>query len=414
MIETRMLHTDDFDALARIFADAYPGLKIVSDEDRACIKERILKVHEEEPTVSFHGLFRDGQLLGIMAFHDFSMNFLGARILVGGVGQVAVHLAHKKEHVAKEMMLYFLRHYRQRGAPLVALYPFRPDFYRKMGFGYGTKTNEYRIKPSALPTGLKSHVRYLDKDDQQAIVDCYHRFVDRTHGMMAKTERRANRLFETAANRIVGYEADGEIQGYLVFTFDQGDDFITNDIHVEEFIYESREALSELLTFLHTQDDQIRHVYIRTQDQDFHHLLRDPRLDGGRLIPEVWHETNAQGIGLMYRVVDVPRMFDLLGGHDFGGQTCTLKLTVEDSFLPESAGSTLLRFTNGRVQRSGGRAYDVEVSLDIADLTSVLAGTVSFQSLHRYGLAQLSDASYVDTVGRLFAVEQKPMCTTSF
>jgi predicted acetyltransferase len=51
------------------------------------------------------------------------------------------------------MMLYFLRHYREQGAPLVALYPFRPDFYRQMGFGYGTKMDQHRVKPSALPRG---------------------------------------------------------------------------------------------------------------------------------------------------------------------------------------------------------------------------------------------------------------------
>lgn len=36
-------------------------------------------------------------------------------------------------------MFFYLRHYRERGTPLTALYPFRPDFYRSMGFGFGTK-----------------------------------------------------------------------------------------------------------------------------------------------------------------------------------------------------------------------------------------------------------------------------------
>jgi predicted acetyltransferase len=62
-----------------------------------------------------------------MCLHDFTMDFLGVRIPAGGVGQVAVDLLHKKEHVAKEMMAYALRHYRELGVPLVSLYPFRPD-----------------------------------------------------------------------------------------------------------------------------------------------------------------------------------------------------------------------------------------------------------------------------------------------
>jgi predicted acetyltransferase len=420
MSEIRILEPSDFDALPRIFADAYPGIKIVSEEDRQRLKQRALKLHMEEPTAHFHGLFRHGELLGTMCFYDFTMNFLGARIPAGGVGQVAVDLVHKKEHVAKEMMRYFLQHFRQRGTPLVTLYPFRPDFYRKMGFGYGTKMNQYRVRPASLPRGpSKANIRYLGEHDKGALKDCYQRFATRTHGMMDKTEREVQRLFGNPAHRIVGCEVDGQVQGYLVFTFAQGESFITNDLIIHEFICENREAMSELLTFLHTQADQIRYVIVNTQDEYFHHLLLDPRNQSERLIPDVYHETNVQGVGLMYRVVDVPRIFDLLSKRDFGtpefgAQTGTLKLTVDDSFLPENAGSLLLQFEGGHLQRLDRGNYDAELHLDIADLSSLLAGTVDFRSLYRYGLAEISSSKYAAIVDRIFAVAQKPMCTTSF
>jgi predicted acetyltransferase len=351
-----------------------------------------------------------------MCLYDFQMNFLGARIPAGGVGQVAVDLLHKKEHVARNMMRYCLQHFRERGSPLVALYPFRPDFYRSMGWGYGTKMSEYQLEPSDLPSGpSRAHVRYLvEEEDKAAVAACYARLASRTHGLMAKTERELHRLFSRPEHRLAGCELDGELRGYLVFTFEQGEDFITNDIHIQELIYETPEALSELLTFLRTQADQIRHIYWRTQDEDLHHLFLDPRNSSGRLIPDVYHETNAQGIGLMYRISDVMGMFDRLADHDFGNQTCTLNLMIEDSFLPENGGSTLLRFKGGRVQRLDKGRHEVEMRLAIEDLTSLVAGTVRFESLYHYGLARISDPSYVRTLGRLFAVEQKPVCTTSF
>jgi predicted acetyltransferase len=116
----------------------------------------------------------------------------------------------------------------------------------------------------------------------------------------------------------------------------------------------------------------------------------------------------------MYRIIDVPGIFDLLAEHNFGGQTCTLKLTIDDSFLPESAGSTLLRFEEGYVQRLDAGQPDVEVRLAIEDFSSLLAGTVSFSSLYHFGLAEISDIGYVKTLYRLFAVEHKPMCMTHF
>lgn len=416
MSEIRILSPEDFDAVAQIFADAYPGLGIVSSEDRERFKQRALKLHEQEPAAHFHGLFRGNKLLGIMCLYELQMNFLQTQIPAAGIGQVAVALPHKKEHVAKEMMSYCLYYYRERDVPLVALYPFRPDFYRRMGFGYGSKIHQYRLRPAALPRGpSKARVRYLVWDDRQAASACYHRFADRTHGMMQKSERELKRLFQNPKHRLVGYQEGNQIKGYLAFTFESDpDSFIVNDIHIQEFIYETQEALSQLLTFLHTQADQIRYVFINTQDEYFHHLLLDPRNDSGRLIPDVYHETNAQGLGLMVRIIDVPAMFGRLGERNYGGQTCTLKLTVADSFLPENAGSTLLRFENGVVQQLDGGDYDVEARLDIADFSSLLAGTVDFHSLYRYGLVDLSEPDYVEPLNRLFAVEQKPMCITSF
>jgi predicted acetyltransferase len=415
MDEIRLLVDKDLSVAARILADAYPGFKIVSQEERDRFGERLGRFQRDEAEAAYYGLFRAGTLLGVMCLYDFRMNFLQAQIPAAGVGQVAVDLVHKKEHVAREMMRYFLQHYRRRGFPMGALYPFRPDFYRSMGWGYGTKMSEYRLKPSALPAGpSKAHVRYLTEEDRQPLAECYARFASHTHGMMAKTERELNRLFARPEHRIVGFGLDGGIYGYLVFTFEQGENFITNDIHIQEFIYETPQALSELLTFLHSQTDQVRHVYWRTQDEDLHHLFLDPRTGSGRLIPDVYHETNAQGVGLMYRVIDVAGIFDRLGQHDFGGQTCTLKLTIKDSFLPENAGSTLLRFDSGRVERLREGMADAEACLAIEDFSSLLAGTVRFESLYHFGLAEVSNVGYVDILGQLFAVANKPVCMTPF
>jgi predicted acetyltransferase len=350
-----------------------------------------------------------------MLFHDFTMNFHGARVLAGGVGIVAVEFLRKKEHVAKEMIAYFLRHYRERGASIAMLYPFRPDFYERMGFGWGTKMNQYRVLPAALPKGpSKAHVRYLGEDDVLALLACYNRFVDQTHGMIERYESDVVRQLKNAQLRIAGYVKDDQIQGYLAFTFEKGESFIVNDLVVREFVYESRGALWELLTFLHTQADQIRRIVFNTQDEFFHHLFLDPRNGTPELIPSVYHESNVQGVGLMYRILDAREIMSALQERDFGGQTCRLKLTVEDSFLPENAGSTLLRFEDGRLHLLDDGSRDVEVRLDIARFSSLLVGAVNFESLYRYGLADISDPAYVDTVNRIFAVEEKPICMTAF
>jgi predicted acetyltransferase len=232
--------------------------------------------------------------------------------------------------------------------------------------------------------------------------------------MIEKSDYELKRLMENSKHRVLGYEEDGRIMGYLVFVFDKGEGVLLNDIHVREFVYESREALSELLTFLRVQADQIRHVIFDTQDEFFHHLLLDPRNGSPTLIPSVYHESNVQGVGIMYRVIDIPRIFSLLKERDFGGQTCRLKLTVEDSFLPENAGSTLVCFESGHLRLPDDGPHDVEVRMDVAEFSSLLVGTVNFRSLYRYGLADISEPGYVGVVDQIFAVKDKPICTTPF
>ncbi len=413
--EIRVLEPDEMAAFVDLAVNAYPAWPVSSVEDKERLCQRLLRMHVDEPTISFYGAFRSGRLVGGMALYDFTMNFRGVRIPAGGVGQVAVDLLHKKQGVAREMMRFFLRHYRQRGAPLALLYPFRPDFYRQMGFGYATKMSQYRVVPAALPCGpSREHVRYLGVDDRQALVDCYHRVASRTHGMIDKSNHEVNRMFANPRHRFVGYERDGLLQGYMVLSFEAGESFIINDIHVWELIVENTTALLELFTFLHTQFDQVRRIVFDTQDDSFHYLLRDPRNGATALIPSVYHESNIQGVGLMIRVCDVAGMIERLREHDLNGQTMTLRLTVDDSFLPENGGDFLLYVRDGRLQSNGSATDEVAVRLAVAEFSAMLIGAVDFRSLYRYGLAEIADPAAVERVERLFALREKPVCTTPF
>ena len=153
----------------RIASNAYPGMGIVTAEDRENARQRMAEVHDD-PARRIFGHYRDGKVLGVMILYDFQMNLLAEMVPAGGVGQVAVDLLHKKEHVAKEMMSYSIGYFRQRDVPMIVLYPFRHDFYMNMGFGHGPKVHHYRLNPAALPRGeSKEHVRFLDAADREAV-----------------------------------------------------------------------------------------------------------------------------------------------------------------------------------------------------------------------------------------------------
>ncbi|MBE2222979.1 MAG: GNAT family N-acetyltransferase [Anaerolineae bacterium] len=404
------------DEWAKISANAFPGMKINSVEEMAQLKERLEKGLAQTDAHSY-GLFEDETLKGVMRLFDFTMNLHGHEVAVGGLGSVSVDLVHKKKKVARDMVAYFLKHYQEQEAVFTALYPFRPDFYKKMGFGHSTPMTHYTIAPASFPKGTKEHISFLDASEAEAVKACYGRYQAKTHGMMSYPTATWDSVFEDVSFRVVGYKDGDAVRGYLLFKFEPvgNGNFLANDMLVRAFIYESTEVMHELLAFLHAQADQINRVILTVQDENLHYLLSDPRNGSGVMLPGINHETAVTGLGIMFRVLDVPRLFEAWNDRDFGGQTCRLCITVRDSFLEENDGSTVVYFENGRSALQFASAhYDVEITLDVSDFSSLAMGAVTFKQLLRYGLVTISDPAYTDVVNRLFWTEDKPQCLTTF
>jgi predicted acetyltransferase len=236
-----------------------------------------------------------------------------------------------------------------------------------------------------------------------------------THGLFRRT-RTYIRNLTRPGNIIVAYRKRNKIEGFIVYSFQTSKDnnWLYVEINIAEFIYENREAFLELIALLRSQSDQVHCISYKTQDDFFHFVPHDARTDSGRLIFPVGHESNAQGIGIMYRVIDTLDLFRRLKDHDFNGQTCRLKITVEDSFYSKHAGSYIVHFDNGRPQAKSRGVADAEIRLDVADYSSLIMGVVPFDSLYEYGRAEISDTRYLDTVTKIFAVARKPQCVTQF
>lgn len=411
----REIHEDELDELIRITVEAFPGMKVESRADRDRMRERLVKVMNE-PIVHFFGVFEGAAMLGVMRCYDFTMKLRETRALVGGLGGVAVDLRHKKEHVAADMVRFYLDYYRQKGAALTALYPFRPDFYHRMGFGYGVKMNRYSFRPDALPAaGVGAVVDYLTADDRDDLAACYDRFLARTNGLIELSPHMLDALFDDRSARIVGYRQNGALRGYLVFRFEAapGENWLTNNIQLRTLIYDDAAALLALLGFLRKQADQAGRIIYETQDETFHYLLDDPRDGSGNLLAGLWHQANTQGLGIMYRVIDAARLWAVLGDHDFGGVTLRMRLDLTDTFFPENAGSYLINVSEGRATLGSGTA-DVELGMDIADFSSLVVGAVDFERLQAYGRVNLSDAGMANVVNRFFAAGRRPWCLTHF
>ncbi len=421
MTNIKIIPKKDFHEFAQIASGAFPGMEMHTKEKIKELTEG-LKKRQNLKSSTFYGLYKKNKLVGGILLIDYQMNLFGNKVLCGGGGSLVIDLLHKKEHVARDLCKFFFQYYRKLDAPFASLYSFSPQFYRKMGAGYSTKTSVYRIHPKDFPShGSKKFLRILTINDRDKMITCFNKYADRTHGMFYDFNENREIFFKhNGESKFYGYEKDGELLGYIVFKFVKAktnslDDFLRNDIHITEMIYLNNEVLSSFFTLLNSQKDQVEVVHHVTHDENFHFAVTDPRNDTGNMYAPVYHESNQQTIGIMHRLLNPKILFTILKSHSFGDVSIRLKLDIVDTFLKENNKPLVVYFDNGLPTiKSANSKTDLTLTINTADFSSMVLGAVDFKSLHRYGLAKLSNDKYVELIQQLFAVDEKPICLHQF
>lgn len=405
----------DFKEFGQIYVNAYPSMGLPADQ----MAQRLYEVSTKDEVSEFIGIMDHSTLVGGMRLIDYSMNYHGEMILAGGVGGVAVDLLHKKKGLAKALINYYLDYYEQKGSALAFLYPFRPDFYYKMGFGYGAKMNQYIFSPASLPLNrFAGDLAYLTSEDLPLIREFYQRLTMSKHGYCLKSDWEYEGLIKHSATprMMVGYKEGNEIRGYIAFGFRKGHEtnFVKNNMVIREWLWETPEALSGLCHFLHTQADQINRIVFNTQDANFHWLLKDVRNPTDNIIPSVYHESNTAGVGVMYRIISIPKFIALNAKRDFNGATLNVALTVEDTLRPQNQGTHYVAIVNGCMTASEDSLEKaIELKLNIADLSALFLGSIDVKTLVRLGKLNRT-AHEMNLVHQAFRVEAKPECISAF
>ncbi|HHH84586.1 MAG TPA: GNAT family N-acetyltransferase, partial [Firmicutes bacterium] len=300
---------EELAAYARIAFDAYPGFEM---EDVSRLESYLVKIAEKAGNVRPMGAFRNGVLTGGMLVYDYSMNYRDVFLPVGGVGLVAVDLLHKKEHVCKDLVTSFILESRKRGRMLTLLYPFRPDFYYKMGYGYGAPLYEYRVRTeNFIKDSSKEGLEHATAEDREAVVSCYNRVAALTHGMIKRSGADMGRIMAKKGHHAVVVLEKGEVTGYVIYMFQSAhkNNFVVNDLVIVERMETTPQARERLNTFIGGQRDQCAHVVYRTFDAEEYHSLTDPRDPTGDLVPDVYHTSHRGAVGLMYRIGDTEGFF---------------------------------------------------------------------------------------------------------
>lgn len=227
------------------------GIPVVKNTGQKCFFPM-----ENDKHIHFYGLFEDETLIATMKLIDFSINLFGKMQPATGLMALGVHPLYKKNKAALEMVKFFEDYAKSNGSSIAMLLPFRMDFYRKMGYGYGTKLDEYRIPTEALPKVDKEEIKKLrfltSNDDIEQMLLCHSAFAAKNHGMAEKFEDEIRNIKDDTQTRRIGYFEDGRLQGYVAYSLicESDVNYTINRMEVNELVYMDGRILLCLLGYL--------------------------------------------------------------------------------------------------------------------------------------------------------------------
>lgn len=435
--EVRIITPDLIEDYLTIYLSAYPAFKDVGDEGREKYRRRYTDSMLKDKNITFCGLFEDNKLIAIMKLIDFSMNAFGGMKPAVGLMALAVHPMHKKKGAALDMVRFFEQYTKDTGALVSMLLPFRMDFYRKMGYGYGSKLDEYRIPTLSLPKCEDpkelSKIRFCSQDELSAILEFQKTFASQNHGMLCKFEDEIRDMKADSASLRAGYfdsdRSGNPLRGYVIYSVMSESDvnYTLNRLEVKELAYDDGAVLLSLLGFLRNQSDLAQTTVIRTGEEDFYHVLPSAQDITGNYIDYGFLQTNVGAVGTMYKIVD-PEFFvkstdyreflpmELTAAFDYYDELAHAEKSIVIQFIRDGE-TGVSRWKVADAQGADAAIPDIRIKCNLADFSSLMMGSCRLSSLLRLGSVTAAcpkAANACDILDALLYCRQKPWTNTDY
>ena len=346
------------------------------------------------------GLFDGDDLLSVCKHHFLDVRVRGTDLTLAGLSAVGTPPENRRRGLVRRLASESLAEYRERGAPLAALWPFAHRFYVRFGWAVANRYAVTTCSPEALSfareAGVGGRWVQLEPDDWKRMASVL-AATDGGHELAVERSEDwwRNRTFHGWGTDpyVYGWERDGELRAYLVYTVEEGDgDGVgaAGDrlLDVDEVAFADHEAHLACLGFLADHDSQVGRV--RTYgppDAALLDLVPDP--------DDVDVEVHA---GPQVRVVDVPAVLEATGVA--GEADADLVVGVADSLVPWNDGVFRVEVGDGGVAvEPTDDAPGIEVG--IGPLSQLVVGYRTAESLAETG-ELTGDRAAVEALARLF------------
>ncbi|MBW3554565.1 MAG: GNAT family N-acetyltransferase [Gemmatimonadetes bacterium] len=416
-MDIRFARPAETEEIAALWAEAFPGKRTIAD------RARMLETGGRYGGLETVLVARDadGRLAGACKIYRMTQHLAGAPLPMMGLAAVAVAPYARRRGLGATLCGAAVEEARARGDVLSTLYPFRPDYYERLGWGLAGSLLRYRFRLEHLPEYDEArHVHPARlPEDAEPIAACYQRVASRSNGAIARDRRIwAYRLAGeelgvrpiddeavlTGAgpgkDRIVVCDRDG-VSGYAILRPTPGR---TREaaLHVRELVAETEESYRALIGHLAAQRDQwpLGLHYARPEER-FEERLTDPRPPRFTASRSLYFPTATVVRGPMLRVLDVPaavRARPLFPGSESRGYQ--LVLAVQDSQVPANEGPwrVIPAAHDGdsnvvEPAKGGATSPEARLQTDAATFARILAGELRASDAERLGRARVEGSA---------------------
>jgi predicted acetyltransferase len=392
----RRAEQNDIQPLAELWARAFPGERTVEQRVR----------HLETGGV-FGGIdtawvtVREGRIVGAFRGYSLTQHMHGTAWRMLGLAAVAVDETVRRSGLGRELCVNAIRIGRERGDVFSVLYPFRPDFYHSLGWGYVGEMYAFRFRPeslSAKPT--IGTVRRATPDDIAAIAACYTRVARESNGLITRTSRIWRSHLEGDGTHVYVTGTRG-INGYTIVNYGRAPSPDDRPLHVREIVAEDQHNYDTLVAWLASQRDTWRIIqYDASRDERFDLRLVEPRPPGFRTARYLWTPVARVIRGPMLRVLDVQAALEQRAQWR-SGTPIRFTLSVTDDMVPENKGPFVVDFNGDRVSVERGSEQGLALRCTAPVFAQIYAGELTVSEGMSLGGAEATgDVSSIDALFR--------------
>ncbi len=428
--EVRQARASDTRDVAQLWCDAFPGSRTV--EERMAMLQSGGRYGGLETVLVLRG--GGGALVGAAKLYRLEGHVAGEAFPLMGLAAVAIASEHRRRGLGERLCHEAIHAAAARGDLASALYPFRPEYYRRLGWGQVGALHDHRFHTRALPRYSEEsrHVRPAGPSDTDAIAACYARVAERSNGPISRDARiwayrlaaeelgvrllSQERSAPFAGNpklRAVVFDENG-ITGYALLRHSSDRASARRALVVRELVAETEHAYRGLLGYVAAQHEgwPVARHFARPHER-FADRLSDPRPPGHGKVRSLYFPTARIVQGPMFRLLDVaaalrlrpwfnadpPAPMGAAAGRP-DPRDGVLRITVADAQLPTNTGPWTVRLrgqgTGAIVEAGdGGTTGDparpeASLSTDAPTFARIFVGEIPPTEAVRLGSASIA------------------------